>query len=189
MLRFSTMDELGPRPRPIRRVEYERMIDAGLFQRERIELIRGALVQMSPQNIPHSSVIQALTTALVPPLLGRAAVRVQLPFNVGDDSVPEPDLALVDPTPRKDSHPDSAFLLIEVANDSLRYDRKTKASLYAGAGVPEYWIVNLVDDVIERRTKPVGSTYTELALFRPGETLAPLAFPDLGLRVAEILGV
>ena len=164
------------------------MVDAGLFQHERIELIRGALIQMSPQNVPHSFSIQALTSLLVPPLVGRAAVRVQLPFVASDDSEPEPDVALVEPIPRRDSHPDRAFLIIEVANDSLVFDRKKKAPLYARAGVPEYWIVNLVDRVIERRSEPVGSAYATLAVIRLGESVAPLAFPDVSLRVSEIFG-
>jgi Uma2 family endonuclease len=162
------------------------MISVGLFQDERIELIRGALIEMSPQNLPHSYAIQVLTALLVPPLVGRAAVRVQLPFNASEDSVPEPDVALVAPVPRRDAHPDQAFLLIEVANDSLKFDRKKKAPLYARAGVPEYWIVNLVDRVIERRSEPIGSAYATLRVFRPDENIAPLAFPDVSLRVREV---
>jgi Uma2 family endonuclease len=164
------------------------MISAGLFQHERIELVRGALIEMSPQNIPHSYAIQVLNQLLVPPLVGRAGVRVQLPFNAADDSVPEPDVALVAPVARRDAHPDQAFLLIEIANDSLRFDRKKKAPLYARAGVPEYWIVNLVDRVIERRSEPVGAAYAALTVFRPGESLAPLAFPDVSIRIAEVFG-
>ena len=181
------MDELAPRPRPLRRAEYDRMVDAGLFQNERIELIRGALAEMSPQNVSHAFAIQVLSQLLVPPLVGRAAVRVQLPFAAGDDSEPEPDVALVDALPRRDAHPDRAFLIIEVANDSLRFDRKRKAPLYAHAGVPEYWIVNLVDRVVERRSAPVGAAYTALAIARVGNEVAPLAFPDVRLRVADLL--
>jgi len=164
------------------------MIEVGLFQNERIELIRGALVQMSPQNVPHARSIQALTQLLVPPLVGRAALRVRLPFTVGGHSEPEPDVTLVDPAPRRDDHPDHAFLIIEVSNDSLRFDRKKKAPLYARAGIPECWIVNLVDRVIERRTEPVGAAYAALEVFHPGQAIAPLAFPDVRLHVAEIVG-
>jgi Uma2 family endonuclease len=189
MLPFSSMDQLEPRPRLLRRAEYDRMVEVGFFQNERIELIRGALIQMSPQNVPHARSIQALTQLLVPPLVGRAAVRIQLPFAAGKDSEPEPDVALVDTSPRRDDHPDRAFLIIEVANDSLRYDRKTKAPLYASAGIPEYWIVNLVDGVVERRSEPVGSAYAALSVFGPSERIAPLAFPEVSLDVSEILGI
>jgi Uma2 family endonuclease len=164
------------------------MISAGLFHDERIELIRGALFEMSPQNVPHAFAIQALTGLLVPSLVGRAAVRVQLPFVVSDDSVPEPDVALVSPVARKDAHPDRAFLLVEVANDSLNFDRKKKAPLYARAGVPECWIVNLVDRVIERRREPVGAAYATLTVFRSGEHIAPLAFPDVAFEVGDVFG-
>jgi Uma2 family endonuclease len=162
------------------------MVEAGLFQHERIELIRGALIQMSPQNLPHSYAIEMLTQLFVPALTGRARVRVQLPFIIGDHSEPEPDVALVDPVPRRDSQPDRAFLIIEVANDSLRFDRKKKAPLYASAGIPEYWIVNLVDHAVERRTDPIGGAYATLAVARPGEAIAPLAFPDVSLPVVEL---
>jgi Uma2 family endonuclease len=130
------------------------MIEAGLFRDERIELIGGVIVEMSPQNVPHAAAIQILTRLLVPPLVGRADVRVQLPFAVGDDSLPEPDLAIVKPELRASAHPDKAFLLIEVADTSLQFDRHDKADLYARAGIAEYWIVNLSDGVIERHSEP-----------------------------------
>jgi len=79
-------------------------------------------------------------------------------------------------------------LLIEVANDSLNFDRKKKVPLYARAGVPEYWIVNLVDRVIERRSEPVGAAYATLTVFRAGEHIAPLAFPDATFEVADVFG-
>ena len=92
------------------------MVAMDMFRGERIELIHGRLVEMSPQNIPHAGTIQILTRLLVPPLVGRADVRVQLPFVVGEDSVPEPDLALVAPERPRSSHPDKAYLIIEVAD-------------------------------------------------------------------------
>ena len=154
------MGQLVERQRPLRRTEYERMVSAGLFENERIELVRGVIIQMSPQNVPHATAIQRLTRWLQPALHGRADVRVQLPFVCGDDSLPEPDLAIVDPTTADgDEHPDRAFLLIEVANASLKLDRGEKAELYARAGVPEYWVVNLVDRVIERHSQPSAGAY------------------------------
>ena len=165
------------------------MIAAGLFRDERIELIRGVIVEMSPQNEPHSSAIQALTQLLLLPLVGRAAVRVQLPFNASDDSVPEPDLAVVEPKRFKDAHPDHAFLIVEVSDPSLAFDRHDKADLYAQANVPEYWVVNLAQAIIERRSEPVSGAYTRVTPFRAGETIAPLAFPDAGFRVDDVFGV
>ena len=122
------MGRLVERQRALRRHEYERMIDAGLFRDERIELIQGVIVEMSPQNMPHSGAIQVLTRLLVPPLVGRSDIRVQLPFAAGDDSLPEPDLALVEPMYFGKAHPDRAFLIIEVADASLKFDRQRRLS-------------------------------------------------------------
>ena len=182
------MGRLAERQRALRRHEYERMIDAGLFRDERIELIRGVIVEMSPQNMPHSWAIQMLTRLLVPPLVGRADVRVQLPLAAGDDSLPEPDLAIVEPRYFGRAHPDRAFLIIEVADTSLKFDRQEKAELYATAGIPEYWVVNLNDKIIERHNELAGGAYTRVTPYRPGESLSPLAFPDVGVRVAEVFG-
>lgn len=176
------------RQRALRRHEYERMIDAGLFRDERIELIRGVIVERSPQNMPHSGAIQVLTRLLVPPLVGRADVRVQLPFAAGDDSLPEPDLALVEAKYFGKAHPDRAFLIIEVADASLKFDRQEKAELYAAAGVPEYWIVNLGEKMVERHSEPGAGVYTRVTPFRSGEMLAPTAFPDVAFAVGAVFG-
>lgn len=164
------------------------MIAAGLFRNERIELIEGVIVKMSPQNAPHAAVIQVLNRLLMPPLAGRADVRVQLPFAAGRDSLPEPDLAVVKTGYFKDAHPDRAFLVIEVADSSLAFDRREKAELYARAGVPEYWVVNIADRIIERYTEPAGGSYARVTPFRSGEAIAPLGFPDVGVRIDELFG-
>jgi Uma2 family endonuclease len=162
------------------------MIAAGLFRDERIELIRGVIVEMTPQNAPHAGLIELLTHLLLPRLAGRANVRVQLPFVAGADSLPEPDLALVPPGRHTGGHPDRAFLVIEVADASLRFDRRDKAELYADAGVPEYWVVNIAQRLIERHSDPVAGAYTRVTPFRPGEAIAPLAFPDVTISVDEL---
>lgn len=164
------------------------MIDAGLFRNERVELIEGVIVEMSPQNSPHAAAIQMLTQLLTPHLVGRSGVRIQLPFVAGEDSLPEPNVALVEPRYFKDAHPDRAFLVIEVADASLKFDRHDKADLYARAGVPEYWVVNLVDKIIERHSDAAGGVYTRVTPYRPGETLAPTAFHDVTVRVADVFG-
>jgi Uma2 family endonuclease len=164
------------------------MISAGFFENERIELIRGVILEMTPQGVPHSAAIQRLTTLLVPLLVGRAGVRVQMSFVAGDDSMPEPDLAIVSPVISEVSHPSEAFLVIEVANTSLKFDRGAKAALYAQFGVREYWVVNVVDRVVERHTVPKGDTYEHIDSFRPGDTIALSAFPDVSLDVAAIFG-
>ena len=132
--------------------------------------------------------MEALTQLLLPPLVGRANVRVQLPFAAGDDSLAEPDLAVVAPDRNKNAHPDRAFLIIEVADSSLKLDRQEKAELYAHAGVPEYWVVDLAGRIIERHSEPSAGTCARVRPFRSGETVSPLAFPDVELRVDEVFG-
>ena len=162
------------------------MIAAGFFRDERIELLRGVIVEMSPQNAPHAGIIQALSHLLLPPLLGRANVRVQLPFVAGPDSLPEPDLAIVKPGRYMNAHPADAFLIIEVADASLKIDRQDKAEIYASAQVPEYWVVNVGEHAIERYSEPSNGSYTRLTPFRQGETVQLLAFLDVAVRVDEV---
>lgn len=164
------------------------MVSAGLFENEHIELVRGVILEMTPQGVPHSATIQRLTMLMVPPLVGRASVRVQMSFVAGDDSLPEPDLAVVSPVISELSHPSEAFLLVEVANSSLTFDRGVKAELYARFGVPEYWVVNVVDRVVERHTTPNNGAYERVDSLRPGDSIALTAFPDLKIDVAAIFG-
>jgi len=183
------MGLLAERHRPLRRVEYERMIDAGLFRDERVELIRGVIVQMSPQNAPHSAAIQMLNRLLTPALVGRADVRIQLPLATGADSLPEPDLALVPPGYYAQAHPSEAYLVIEVADSSLEVDRHEKGHLYAEAGVPEYWVVNLRDRVIEVHTEPLKGEYTRVTPYRSGESARPHAYVDVTIDVSAVFGL
>jgi Uma2 family endonuclease len=180
------MARLVERQRPLRREEYERMIDAGLFRNERVELIRGIIVRMSPQKPAHALVIQILNRMLVPPLVGRADVRVQLPFAASDDSMPEPDIALVEVARFGQPHPRRASLVIEVAETSLEEDRTEKAELYAQAGVSEYWVVNIPDRSIEVHTEPSRGAYTRVTPYRVPEKVAPEAFPDVTIDLGAL---
>jgi len=180
---------LADRVRPLRRVEYEQMVDMGLFRNERVELLRGYVVQMSPQKSRHGGAVQSLNHFFVLALVAsrRASVRVQLPLAVGDDSEPEPDIALVPPEEYRDRHPDTAFLVVEVAETSLKEDR-AKAEIYASGGIPEYWIADTVHGLVEVYTDIVDGVYARVTPFRHGQTLSPGAFPDLAIRVEDILG-
>src|SRR3954469_19367427 len=124
--------------RPLRRVEYDQLVSLGAFQNERIELLEGALVAMSPIGAPHSSAVQKLTRLLVLALEGRAAVRCQSSFAAQDYSEPEPDFAVVPLGEYDTDHPHEAYLIIEVADSSLDIDRGKKLRVYANCGVPEY---------------------------------------------------
>jgi Uma2 family endonuclease len=162
------------------------MVELGLFNNERVELIGGVLVKMSPQYAPHASTVQKLTELLVTHVRGRFTVRIQSPLALSDDSEPEPDVAVVSRGQYEVEHPTGAVLVIEVSDSSLKTDR-TKAAVYAAAGIGEYWIVNLGARAVEVYTVPRGESYTEVRTQGAGETLRPAALPDVAIAVDEIL--
>ena len=169
--------------------EYHRMIEAGILDEdEKVQLIDGMLVAMTPQGQPHAFVIMRLTRLLARALSDDFEVLPQLPLTLGEDSEPEPDLAVVraQDAASKTRHPGTALLVVEVAGDSLRFDRRTKLALYARSGIPEYWIVNLQDAVVEvfREPDAAAGTYRATHVARRGETLASAALPDVGVAVA-----
>jgi Uma2 family endonuclease len=181
----ATPDALE-RQRPIRVDEYHRMIEAGILgEDERVELIDGVLVAMTPQGRLHAFVIQELNRLLVRALADEYKLLTQLPLTLGSGSEPEPDLAVVraEDARSRTRHPAAALLVIEVAGDSLRLDRETKAGLYARAGVPEYWIVNLAAAAIEvyRDPDPATGSFRTMSQCRRDETLTALSVP--GIRV------
>lgn len=161
--------------RLLSRAEYERMVDLGFFEDERVELLYGRVVQMTPKGVPHESALQLLTATLVRELdAERFSVRIQSAFAASDGSEPEPDVAVVDAGPYNRAHPTEAHLIIEVSASSLQIDRGIKAALYAECGVPEYWVVNVTDNVIEVYRDPEGDRYTSLQTFRAGERISAL---------------
>jgi Uma2 family endonuclease len=175
------------RLRPITRREYERMGEAGLFQGERIELIGGVLLAMSPIGVRHNHVVAILNRMLVLALRERAWVAIQSSYALDDLSEPEPDVAVLPPDGFAGPDlPSSALLLIEVAESSLAHDRG-KAGRYAASGLAEYWIVNLVDEVIEVHRQPQAGRYADVRIARPGDQLPLLAFPEVVLDAAAIL--
>jgi Uma2 family endonuclease len=174
--------------RPLRRREYDRLVEAGAFDDERIELLAGMLVAVSPQGAEHAVVVNELVVLLAGLLAGRAIVRGQSPLALSDESEPEPDVAVVPPGHYRDEHPAQALLVIEVADSSLRRDREVKAELYACAGVAEYWVVNLVDRVVEVSRTAVEGHYVDVSRLGAGQTLRPVAFPDVAIGVSELFG-
>jgi Uma2 family endonuclease len=182
------LTQLAPeRLRPIARREYELMVANGSFANERVELLGGVIVQMSPQAAAHVEAVKRLQYRLLPALLGRAEVLIQSSFGLSEESVPEPDLAVVPPGDYWQRLPDRAYLLVEVAQMSLRKDRLIKAVLYAEQGVPEYWLVNLVEKQVEVYREPTPAGYRLVTRHGRGETLRLVTFPDVAVRVAEIL--
>lgn len=181
-------EEIAPeRPRPLTRAEYDQLVGIGAFEDERIELLYGMLVEMSPQKPDDAFPIQLLTEWLIRHLQGRAQVRVQLPLALTDDSEPEPDIAVVAPGDYSKEHPASALLVIEVARDSLKKDQQVKGRLYASVGVPEYWIVNLIDRVVERYTAPTPKGYARSERVARDGKIALVRFPDVTVSIADLL--
>jgi Uma2 family endonuclease len=173
-------------PRPLTRAEYEQLVRRGALDDARVELLYGRLVSMSPQGEPHAYAVSQLVTLLVRALGERARVRVQAPFAAPDDSEPEPDVVVVAPGAYLDGHPQTAMLVIEVAETSVARDR-TRGKLYAAAGVVEYWIVNLPEEVIEMHRRPRAGGYAVVTRHDRSEELHLEGLADVGVRVADVL--
>ena len=172
----------------LRRSLFEELIERGLFHEDdRIQLLEGVLVQMSPQGDAHARAIVKLTNVLARRLGARADVAPQVPFRAGDYSRPEPDLAIWPLAEDGAPPPERPLLVIEVAVSSLRDDRLVMAPIYAAAGVPEYWIVNLVDGVIERHTEPQSDRYARIEPLRPGQVVRFVAMPDIEIAIADLI--
>lgn len=176
-----------PQMRLIRREEFEKMVELGLFRDERVELLYGVITSMSPKGPPHDSAIERLTERLVPALVGRANVRIQCAFAASDGSEPEPDIAIVPRGDYRSAHPTEAFVVIEVADSSLATDRGIKARLYAESGVEEYWVVNVKDEIVEVYGDIVSGVYTRVLPHRKGSRIALTRFPDVEIAVADVL--
>ena len=173
--------------RPLKRTEYEHLVSLGCFRGERVELLYGALVTMTPQDPEHTSPVEQLNYLLVPLALSRrAAVRVQSPFAASDDSEPEPDVAVVPFVKYGQEHPKIGWLVVEVANTSLAKDRDVKRALYAQSNVEEYWIVHVPTRTVEVHRNPLNGVYTSIETRRMGETLTVQHFPDVSFLVDAI---
>lgn len=179
------------------RLEYERLIDLGAFGPEdRLELLGGQLVVREPQGRPHATGIRLVAQALRAAFGPRWSIEPQLPVSLDEESEPEPDVAVVAGGPRDylASHPSRPALVVEVALTSLALDRGEKASLYARAGVEDYWIVNLVDNILEvyggpeaDPNSPYGWRYGSVLTLSAGDRVRPLSVPNAEIRVADLL--
>ena len=186
-----------PRTRRWTRAEYERLAALGVFQPgERLELLDGLLVVREPQGSRHAGTIRRVLAALRRAFGDAWQIDSQLPIALDADSEPEPDAAVVprDPADYRDAHPSRAALIVEVAEASYRIDREYKASLYARAGIADYWIIDLVHATVEIHRDPEASPdtlhgwrYRSVVTLRPPATIAPLAAPDNPIPVADLL--
>jgi Uma2 family endonuclease len=179
------------------RAEYDRLVDLGVFHEdERLELLAGHLLVREPQGSRHGVAIELADSVLRTAFGTGWRVRVQLPVALDDESEPEPDLSVVAGAPRdgRHHHPSRPVLVLEVAESSLLFDRETKGQLYARAGVPEYWIVNLVDGVLEVYRDPAatpgtvgGWRYATPLVLDAAGIAVPLAAPAARIAVADLL--
>lgn len=185
-----------PRVHRWTRDEYYKMSDLGLFGHKRVELIEGQVIEMSPMGSIHATTVALVARAIEPVFGAGHFVRWQMPLAINDISEPEPDVAIIvgDIRDYLQEHPTRAALIIEVADSSLTYDREHKGSLYAKAGIADYWIVNLIDRQLEVYRDPVrdaktlsGWRYATQIILKAGDGVSPLARPTAVIAVAEVL--
>jgi Uma2 family endonuclease len=178
------------------RDEYYKMAEAGLFEGKHVELIEGRIIEMSPMGSTHATGVSLAGDSLRSVIGHGLHIRSQMPLDLGDLSEPEPDIAVVMGKARDytNGHPKTAVLLVEVSESSLDYDRTEQASLYAAAGIPDYWVLNLIDRRLEVRRGPVpdpnelyGFGYRTVTILHEGDFVSPLAAPQTSIAVADLL--
>jgi Uma2 family endonuclease len=176
----------APSPRKMTREEYRRMGEIGIFRPdERVELIQGTVLSRPPLGPKHADIASQLGELFLLRLRERARVRMQLPI-VSESSEPEPDIAVVPRADYSTRHPERAFLVIEVADSSLRFDRDVKAPLYAASNVDEYWTVDVDGRAIEVYTRPENGRYASMRRAVHGDRVSPAAFSDVVVDVASL---
>jgi Uma2 family endonuclease len=183
--------EVAATRRRFTRKEYHRMAEVGILgERDRVELIRGEIVEMSPIGPRHSAFVDNLTRLLVRRLPEDVIGRVQGPVALADDTEPEPDLTVLRrravPYKDREAWAEDALLVVEVAETSLAYDRSTKLRLYAEAGIPEYWVVDCTAETVEVHRARGSDGYRDVRLVAGEAALTLQAFPDVTLRTTEI---
>lgn len=172
--------------------DYHRMIAAGILTAEdRVELLEGQIVEMVPQDPPHASNTSSFANDLVLLFSRKAWIRTQLPITLSPNSEPEPDIAIVriDANRYRDRHPapQDVFLLIEIADSTFQRDRNRKAKIYAEAGIPEYWIVDINQQQVIVLSNPQTGIYQREQLFAADAQIAPIAFPDVSIDLQTML--
>ena len=176
--------------------EYHRLAELGFFEEdERVELIKGEIIQMAAKGTPHCVCETLLFRELIQLLLDRAMVRGQQPIIIRDHSEPEPDLTIVRSVHDNylSSHPKPCdiLLVIEISNSTLKYDREVKLPLYAEAGISDYWIFNLIKYCLECYSQPYQDSqgnfdYRRKLILLPNESVKLPSFPDLVLDLSKV---
>ena len=177
------------KPRLFNVDEYYAMADAGILtEDDRVELLDGEIVAMSPIGSSHADCVDNLTRLLITQAGQRAVVRVQNPVRLGERTEPQPDLVLVKWRSYSSAHPgpEDVLLLIEVSDTSVDMDRSVKLPMYARSGIREVWIVNLPAQIVEVYSEPAGSEYTRSRVVGADGELAPGAFSDVSLSTDQV---
>jgi Uma2 family endonuclease len=172
--------------------DYHHMAKSGILQPgERIELLDGVIIQMAAKGTAHSSSVSRIEKLLSDCLNDRALLRFQDPVRLDDYSEPEPDVAVVHPDPSfyEDHHPTPAevYLLIEVSDTTLKFDRETKAPVYARSGIEEYWVLDVQERRLHVYREPSANGYQSETILAEELTVSPLAFPECVIRVKDML--
>ncbi len=184
----SPMDMMGNEPiRSLRRAEYDQLVATGCFEDERVELLFGLVVPMAPNSPPHAESTDEVRDALSRVLGQRARVLSQRPFAASDISEPEPDVFVVPTGQYRTEHPTRAYLVVEVSQSSLSRDRGLKAKLYGMSQVDEYWIVNLVQGVVEVYRDPDGGTWQTKMTYLRDAVLTLASIPGVEIAVSDLL--
>ncbi|NET28262.1 Uma2 family endonuclease [Okeania sp. SIO1I7] len=173
--------------------QYYKMQDAGVLTgNERVELIRGEIIKMSPMGIRHPACVKCLAELFILRLAQTVTVGIQDPVRLNNTSEPQPDVSLLQRRPdfyrTQQPQPENVFLLIEVSDTTIKYDREVKVPLYAENNIVEVWLVNLTEECLEVYRQPKGNGYEIVQTFQKGETVTIQAFPNVTFTVDEILG-
>ncbi|MGL5081092.1 MAG: Uma2 family endonuclease [Microcoleaceae cyanobacterium] len=168
---------------------YHHAVNAGVFEDQKIELLAGKLIKMSPEGTPHAGAIRDLVDRLKDQLGKKAIVSDGHPVTLSPTSEPEPDIAVVQPLGKEyrehHPYPENIFWIIEFSNASLEKDLSQKRQLYAIARIPEYWVVNLRQKQVHVYRQPENEAFQWEMLFNSG-TLSPEAFPDIVVDLSEL---
>ncbi len=183
---------IATRPHRFTVDDYHRMVAAGILsENSRVELVKGQIVDMAPIGAPHLNMVIRLTRILSAILEDRGLLSVQNPIRLDHGSEPQPDVAVLKPRPEEyetqTPHAADTLLVIEIAETSLNEDRDVKAPLYAESGIPEYWIINIVDRLVEVYRQPHNGLYSQRRLVDIGGKLDIVMLPGSTFPATEVL--
>ena len=187
LLQGALVDRYSGAIRPLRRREYDLMVELGMLEGEPVELLQGELVLMSPQSSAHAWVIRTSNKILTDQVGDRAWVQAQCPLALSEDDEPEPDVAIVPLGEYRFTHPTTALLVVEVSVSSLGRDLRSKAIVYARAGIPEFWIIDVRSQVVHVHREPISGSYTRVTKVARGDVLDVLVLPGIRVATDDIL--